>query len=149
MKDRDHISASLEDYIEAVYHIVEEKRAAKPKDLARLLKVSNASVTGALRLLARKKLINYAPYDVITLTDAGLAYARDVVHRHEVLRDFFVEVFAVDYKEADEAACSMEHSVPKAILQRFISFAKYLRLDPCGRKNWAAGFRRYCKADKA
>ena len=110
MTETMHISASLEDYIEAIYHIVAEKQAAKPGDLAGKMKVANSSVTGALKMLAEKALINYAPYDIITLTPAGKAYAEDVVRRHEVLRDFFVNVLSVDYKASDEAACSMEHS---------------------------------------
>ena len=68
------ISASLEDYIEAIFHIVAEKQAAKPRDLAEKLKVANSSVTGALKMLAGKALINYAPYDIITLTPAGKMY---------------------------------------------------------------------------
>lgn len=139
------ISASLEDYIEALYHIVAEKQAAKPGDLAEKLKVANSSVTGALKVLAEKALINYAPYDVITLTPAGKAYALDVVRRHEVLRDFFVNVFAVKYKEADEAACSMEHSVTKGILERFIQFAEFIEVCPRGGENWIAGFRQHCE----
>lgn len=141
-----HISDSLEDYIEAIYHIVKEKSAAKPRDLADRLRVSSASVTGALKLLAEKSLINYAPYDVITLTEKGRACAEDVARRHEVLRDFLVNIFAVEYKEADEAACAMEHSVPAPILERFVRFAEFAAL--CGSgggADWVASFRAYCE----
>ncbi|MEK7722176.1 MAG: metal-dependent transcriptional regulator [Elusimicrobiota bacterium] len=139
------ISASLEDYIEAIFHIVAEKQAAKPRDLAEKLKVANSSVTGALKMLAGKALINYAPYDIITLTPAGKMYAQDVVRRHEVLRNFFVNVFAVNFKESDEAACSMEHSIPGAILERFIQFAKFMEVCPRGGENWITRFRQHCE----
>ena len=43
------LSASLEDYIEAIYHIVAEKQVARGKDIAARLNVSGASVTEALR----------------------------------------------------------------------------------------------------
>ncbi len=144
-----HISASLEDYIEAIFHIVAEKQAAKPRDLAGKLRVANSSVTGALRLLAGKGLINYAPYDIITLTPAGAAYARDVVRRHEVLRDFFVDVLAVGYKEADEAACGMEHAISKAIVERLVQFAEFVEVCPRGGEDWIAGFRRHCERSSA
>ena len=65
------LSASLEDYIEAIYHIVEEKLVARSKDIATRLHVSRASVTEALRALAKKELINYAPYEAITMTEYG------------------------------------------------------------------------------
>ena len=145
MTDAMHISASLEDYIEAIFHIVQEKQAAKPRDLAERMKVAGSSVTGALKMLADKALINYTPYDIITLTPAGKAYAEDVVRRHEVLRDFFVNVLAVDYKAADEAACGMEHSVSKVILERLVRFAEFVEVSPCGGKDWISGFRQHCE----
>ncbi len=57
----DKLSASLEDYLESIYVVAAEKGAARPKDLAERLNVKPASVTGALRHLAGRKLINYTP----------------------------------------------------------------------------------------
>ncbi|MFP3928293.1 MAG: DtxR family transcriptional regulator, partial [Desulfobacteraceae bacterium] len=97
-----------------------------------------------LRSLAEKKLINYAPHDVISLTPAGEAAAKDVVRRHEVLRDFFVKVLAVDEREADKAACQMEHSITKVILERFIQFAEFIEVCPRAGSKWVAGFGYHC-----
>lgn len=138
------LTASLEDYLEAISQIIGEKQAVRPKDIARRLKVSNSSVTGALRALAERRLINYAPYDVISLTPAGRTAAREVVRRHETLRDFFVKVLAVDPTDADQAACQMEHSIPKVILERFIQFAEFVEVCPRGGSKWIAGFRHQC-----
>ena len=140
----DTLTASLEDYLEAIFHIIAQKQAVRPKDIAKRLGVSNSSVTGALRALADKEMINYAPYDVITLTAAGKAAAEDVIRRHEVLRDFFVKVLAVDDKEADEAACRMEHSIPQGILERFIQFVEFVEVCPRGGSKWIAGFGYHC-----
>jgi DtxR family Mn-dependent transcriptional regulator len=140
----DTLSASLEDYLEAIFHIIAEKEAVRPKDIAKRLKVSNSSVTGALRSLADKELINYAPYDVITLSPSGKAAAKDVIRRHEVLRDFFVNVLAVEGRDADEAACRMEHAIPNVILERFIRFAEFVEVCPRGGSEWIAGFRYHC-----
>ena len=68
MTESVQLSASLEDYIEAIYHIIGEKQVARGKDISSRLEVSGASVTEALRALAKKGLINYAPYEVITMT---------------------------------------------------------------------------------
>ncbi|MBW1721830.1 MAG: DtxR family transcriptional regulator [Deltaproteobacteria bacterium] len=138
------LSASLEDYLEAIFHIIAEKQAARAKDISKRLKVGGSSVTGALRALADRGLINYAPYDVITLTANGKKVAEDVVRRHEVLRDFFVKVLAVEYGEADTAACKMEHAISKAILQRFIDFANFVEVCPRAGAKWIAGFGYYC-----
>jgi len=138
------LTASLEDYLEAIFHIIEEKQAVKPKDIARRLKVGNSSVTGALQALAKKSLINYAPYDVITLTQTGKAAARDIIRRHEVLSDFFTKVLAVDKAEADRAACQMEHSITREILERFVEFVEFVEVCPRGGEKWIAGFSHHC-----
>lgn len=140
----DTLTASLEDYLKAIYLIVSDKKVARPKDIARRLKVSNASVTGALHALAEKDLVNYAPYDVVTLTRGGTEKAEDVVRRHEVLRDFFVKVLSVEEKDADEAACKMEHSIPRVILERLIAFAEFIQICPRGGAKWISGFGYYC-----
>lgn len=138
------LSASLEDYLEAIFHIVAQKRAAKPKDISKRMKVHNSSVTGALKLLAQKGLINYAPYDFVTLTQEGEALANDVVRRHESLRDFFQKVLAVDPTEAEEAACKMEHAVSKPILERFIDFTEYFEVCPLGGAKWSPKMGFHC-----
>lgn len=143
----DTLTASLEDYLEAIFHIIAEKEAVRPKDIAKRLKVSNSSVTGALRSLADKGLIRYTPYDVISLTPTGKTAAKDVVRRHEILRDFFVNVLAVEEEDADKAACQMEHSIPKIILERIIQFYEFIELCPRGGSKWIAGFAHHCDHD--
>ncbi len=138
------LTASLEDYMEAIFHIIAEKHAVKPRDIARRLKVSYASVTGALRSLADKKMINYTPYDLITLTETGEAAAKDVVRRHEVLKDFFVEVLGVRDADADNAACRMEHSIPKVLVDRFVKFVEFVETCPRGGDKWIKGFMYQC-----
>ncbi|NLX13643.1 MAG: metal-dependent transcriptional regulator [Phycisphaerales bacterium] len=142
------LSASLEDYLEAIFRIVQEKPAARAKDISKRLEVGRSSVTGALHALADRELINYSPYDLITLTDKGKAVAADVVRRHEVLRDFFVRVLAVDEPEADSAACKMEHAIPEVILDRFIEFVDFVERCPRGGTKWIKGFGYYCDNDK-
>jgi|YelNatPaOPRAMG01_1025707.scaffolds.fasta_scaffold16584_1 DtxR family Mn-dependent transcriptional regulator len=139
------VTGSLEDYLEAIYHIIAEKHAVRPKDIARRLKVSNSSVTGALRALAQKKLINYAPYDVISLTPDGETVAKDVIRRHELLRDFFVHVLGVEEGKAETAACQMEHFVPRVIVERLIQFVEFIDVCPRAGASWLAGFARRCE----
>ena len=46
------LSASMEDYLEAIFHVAAEKGAARAKDISKRMKVNSSSVTGALRALA-------------------------------------------------------------------------------------------------
>ena len=142
--DKRQLSASLEDYLETIYWILRDKQAVRAKDIGKRLNVSRSSVTGALHLLAERELINYTPYDVITLTDQGRAIARDVARRHETLRNFFIKVLAVEERDADEAACKMEHAISEVILDRFVNFVDFVERCPRGGTKWIEGFGYYC-----
>ncbi len=144
MPASDALTASMEDYLEAIYHIVRKKQAARAKDIARRLAVNNSSVTGALRTLSEKGFINYAPYDVITLTHKGDKHDEDVVRRHEALMDFFTKVLCVDEAEASDAACKMEHAVSRTILNRLIRFVEFLEICPRGGESLIQGFKNHC-----
>ena len=143
------LSESLEDYLEAIFLIVKEKQAARAKDISDRLKVARSSVTGALRALAERNLINYVPYDVITLTRQGQSTAEKIVRRHEVLRDFLIKVLSVEEKEADEAACRMEHAVTNEIIERFVAFAEFIDRCPRANANWLQSFGYHCEHEKS
>jgi len=144
MKKEKAITASQEDYLEAIFHIEAEKHAARTKDIAKMLGVNMSSVTGALQALADKGLINYAPYEVITLTPEGKEIAEDVIRRHEVLRDFFSEILGADPREAEENACRVEHVVSRSILDRIINFVEFLQICPKAGVSLIDAFKDYC-----
>lgn len=139
------LSANMEDYLEAIFNISQVKQAAKAKDIAQKLNVRASSVTSALRFLAAQGLINYAPYDLITLTEQGHRVAKDIIGRHDALKRFFISVLGVDEAEADQAACKMEHSIPTIIVDRLIRYADYVQRCPKGGITWDSGFGYYCR----
>ena len=146
MAKKKKLTASLEDYLETLYHIIEEKQAARVKEIAHRLGVQNSSVTGALKNLSQKGYVNYAPYDVITLTDKGTEAAKDIIRRHEVMKAFIVDILCMDDdKAADDAACSMEHNVPPEVLERIIRLVEFAQICPRSGKEWIAGFKRFCE----
>ena len=145
MTDPQQLSASLEDYIEAIYHIITEKQVARGKDITARLAVSGASVTEALRALSRRGLINYAPYEVITLTNQGREIAEDVIRRHNSLKQFFTDVLAIEEALAEEGACKIEHTAPPEIINRMVDFIKFLEVCPRGGKDLITGFANFCQ----
>jgi DtxR family Mn-dependent transcriptional regulator len=141
------LSASLEDYLETIYFLSRDEGEARPKAIAKRMKVRAASVTGALKSLAEKGLVNYAPYASVTLTSKGREVAGRIAVKHEALLHFFTQVLGVDRAEAEEFACSMEHAIPDHILQRFVRFAEYTEKCPSFNASWqesAEGY--FCKA---
>lgn len=148
MKTKQKLTPSLEDYLEVIYHIIEEKQAARVKEIAKRLNVNNSSVTGALKSLSSKGYLNYSPYDVITLTERGQAVAVDVIRRHEVLKQFFTDILCIDPETSDDAACKMEHEVTPEVLDKIVKFVEFTEICPRSGREWIEGFRRFSTTGK-
>ncbi|MBL0715300.1 MAG: metal-dependent transcriptional regulator [Desulfosarcina sp.] len=143
MATRKELSASRKDYLEAIYHICSQKGEARSKDIKEKLKVTGPSVTEALQLLAEKGLINYAPYQTITLTQAGRMAALTMMKRHAVLCNFFIEVLHVAPDIAAEGACKIEHVVPAVGIERMIRYVDFLKAPSAQERSLAACFADY------
>ncbi len=145
MLPKQSLTASQEDYLETIFHIVEENKVARAKEVAGRLKVSRSSVTEAFRSLAKKGLINYIPYEVVTLTSEGNEIARDVIGRHEALKKFFTKILTVDEDIAESGACRIEHAAPKEIIERLIQFTNFWENCSGGEEEWLNRFSEYCQ----
>ena len=148
-KKHEKLSSSLEDYLEAIFNLSSENKVARSKDIAEVLGVSRASVTGALRTLAQRKLVNYKPYDFATLTKTGAEAAARIVKRHNVIKSFFVDVLGVDKAVAQEAACKAEHALGPAIINRLLKFIKFVGCGNENSVNLTEEFIRYCEKSKS
>jgi len=139
----ENLSSSLEDYLEAIYNLIADGEVARSKDIAELLKVAKSSVTGALRTLAEKKLINYKPYGYVTLTDAGRAAAEKVARRHDIIKSFFVDILGVDDRAAHDAACKAEHALGPDIVRRLLEFTEFVTQDNGGVGDLVRAFKQF------
>lgn len=142
------LSASLEDYLEAIFNLSGENNIARSKDIASQLGVSRASVTGALRTLKAKGLCNYKPYDYISLTEEGKAAAAEIANRHEILKSFFTDVLSVKPGIAQKAACKAEHALGPEIIAKLLSFIKFVNHNSENGHDLKNEFRRFCKTRK-
>lgn len=125
--ETDFLSSSLEDYLEAIFLVGQEKNAVRPGDITRRMGVGNSSVTRALHVLSERGMILHAPYDHISLTDRGRGRAKELVSRHRIFREFFTVFLCIEGKEADDMACKMEHALTRSAYCRFAAFMKYIR----------------------
>ena len=149
MQSAVELSATLEDYLVTAARLIDEKGSARVRDMAAALAVHKSSVTAALKALADKGLVNYAPYELATLTKQGEARARRIAQRHEVLRSFLTEVLAVDAGMAETNARLMEHGLDREVLERIRLFAAFVACCPhCGEERLQA-FRDYYDRESA
>ena len=120
------LSASLEDYLEAIFDLTSESKVARSKDIAESLDVARSSVTGALKLLKEKRLVNYKPYGYVTLTDSGKKAASEIAKKHDILKSFFVDVLGIKTSLAQQAACKAEHALGAEVIARLLSFIEFV-----------------------
>lgn len=140
------LSRKTEDYLEAIYNIIEKKGYARVKDIASELKVSSPSVTEMMRKLNERGFIVYEKYSGITLTDNGRKIAEGVKKRH-VIFEGFLEIILVPGDVASEDACTMEHHLDPKTIEQFSKFVEFVNNAPVSPK-WLTHFKEYCKTGK-
>ncbi|MEN6385740.1 MAG: metal-dependent transcriptional regulator [Phycisphaerales bacterium] len=145
MAETKQLSESLEDYLEAIYNLSRAGKVARSRDIAQILDVACASVTGALKLLSQRGLIDYEPYGNIYLTEKGLQQAQSVVRRHNIIESFFVNVLGVDKKTAQQAACKAEHALGPIVISRLSSFTDFSSYYIENESDFISDFQKYCR----
>ncbi len=124
------LSSSLEDYIEAIYNLQNSEGKVRSIDIARKLGVSRASVSEAVQKLAKDGLVDYSKYNDVTITPQGKKAAEEVLSRHKIFTEFFVDILGIPAKEAEENACRIEHVISSQIYNKLKSYIAYLNENP-------------------
>jgi len=137
------VSATLENYVEAIANLIARNGVARVRDIARALSVHKSTVTAALKVLSDKDLVNHAPYEAATLTPKGKKLAKEVVRRHKLIQRFLSEVLLVDDDAATANACRMEHVMDKEVLHRLSLFAEFVKECPRTGDDWLKKFGEY------
>ena len=76
---------SMEDYIEQIYLLIEEKGYARVSDIAENLNVHPSSVTKMVQKLDQEEYLIYEKYRGLILTEKGKKIGKLLVFRHELL----------------------------------------------------------------
>ena len=139
----ERLTARLEDYLEAILRIEQGKRFARVRDISQVLTVAKSAVTAALRTLSDMELVNYQPYEPVTLTPKGTEKAKAIALRHRIMGDFLQHILGLDPDGADSIACGMEHAIDKEALRRFVCFLAFIGQRAEGGRSWLDEFRRF------
>ncbi len=105
------ITAGVEEYLEALFHLEEENRAVQTKALAEHLKLKPASVTEMVKRLTAQKLVTHTPYKGVYLTERGRTAAAALVRRHRLSERFLADMLDVPWDELHDEACKFEHVI--------------------------------------
>ena len=142
------LTPSLEDYLETILILSEEKKIARVKDISRRMGVRTASVVGALKNLENKGYVIHEKYGYVELTEKGKKAAEQVYHRHKILKKFFLGVLDLSEDEAERNACNIEHYLTHEAVERFLKFINFIEECPLGQPHWLYGFREYLISGK-
>lgn len=142
------ISGSHEDYLEAILELTVRDGNARVRDIAGRIGVAKSSVTVALRALSRAGLVNYEPYQLVTLTAKGRGLAEKICGRHRALRDFMIRVLGVGDVMADRNACRIEHAVEDSVMGRFSCFVGFMGRSNVPSRELPVAFGKYCAGER-
>lgn len=118
------VTASLEDYLEAIYVLNKKNAEVRITDVARELDISKPSVNRAINTLKNQGLVDHEHYGDLRLTEKGLKIACDVAERHKTLKTFLTEKLGVSDEIAEREACLIEHNISADTMDKLRIFMK-------------------------
>ena len=126
------LSASIEDYIKAIYALEVEHKNATTKGIAERLGVQMASVSGMVKHLAAEGYVRHVPYHGVQMTEAGRRIALGTIRRHRIIELFLVQTLGLAWDEVDADAEVLEHAVSDRLVERMYEFLDCPGFDPHG-----------------
>jgi DtxR family Mn-dependent transcriptional regulator len=143
------LTPTMEDYLEAIYNLSQEKRVVRVKDIAKRLGVKMPSVTNMLKTLSEKGMIDHEKYEYLELTGRGSDIGSEIDQRHQTLKSFLTDILQIDNDQADEDACKMEHSVSLTTFERIVEFMEFVENCPRSGDDWLENFNVYRRHGKS
>lgn len=125
-------SASVEDYLRAIYGLAERGSAVTNATLANRLGLSPSSVSGMINKLAQLGLVTHVRYRSVELTPQGRRLAYDVLRRHRLIELFLVEVLDYTWDEVHREADVLEHAVSDELVEHIAAKLGHPTHDPHG-----------------
>ena len=139
--DARQLSPVLENYLEIIFHQEIREGAARASSIAEAAGVSRSTVTSTLKALKSMGYVDYEPYSLVHLTEAGMHIGRDIAHRHIVIQEFFQHILQLEPNVSNDVACELEHVIPPDVIRRLGQFVLYLRSREDDWKNWQEDYK--------
>src|SRR6059058_4479806 len=120
---REKTSVSQEDYLKAIWEMLEENQTPISARLAEELKVTPPAVTAALKRMTRDGHVRVERSGRIDLTKKGRKKAEHLALRHQLAEMLLTEVIGLSWAKAHDEAERLEHAISPEVeallLKRF------------------------------
>ncbi len=118
-------SESVEMYLEVIYDIYIAGKKIRVSDISKELGYTKPSVNRGINTLNELGYVTTAPYQDILLTESGIAYAKEIRQKHDLIKKFLLASLGISEITADEDACRMEHIISEETMN---AIKKYLHI---------------------
>ena len=120
---REKTSVSQEDYLKAIWEMLEENQTPISARLAEELNVTPPAVTAALKRMTRDGHVRMERSGKIDLTRKGRQVAEHLALRHQLAERLLTDVIGLSWAKAHDEAERMEHAISPEVeallLKRF------------------------------
>ncbi|MFJ7975369.1 transcriptional regulator MntR [Peribacillus sp. JNUCC 23] len=120
---------SMEDYIEQIYLLIEEKGYARVSDIAENLSVHPSSVTKMVQKLDQEKYLVYEKYRGLVLTANGKKVGKRLVFRHDLLEQL-LQIIGVKEENIYQDVEGIEHHLSWDSIDRIGDLVEYFQEVP-------------------
>lgn len=139
---KSHLSRKVEDYLEAIYVIAQDKGHVRVRDICKLLGVKPPTVVEMVRKLAGQGYLVYKKNEGVYLTKEGEEIGRIVLDRHKTIFAF-LKFIGVPEATANEDACVIEHDLNAKTVDQIKSLVRFIESSSDHRK-WLDHFAAFC-----
>lgn len=119
----------MEDHIEQIYILIEQKGYARVSDIAEALSVLPSSVTKMVQKLDKDGFLIYEKYRGLTLTTKGMKLGKKLVKRHDLLEDF-LRLIGVEEENIYGDVEGIEHHLSWNSIDRIADLVLFLEENP-------------------
>ncbi|WP_238650209.1 transcriptional regulator MntR [Paenibacillus piscarius] len=119
---------SMEDYLERIYKLIDEKGYARVSDIAEGLEVHPSSVTKMIQKLDKDEYLIYEKYRGLVLTSKGKKVGKRLVDRHQLLEEF-LGIIGVQQEHIYKDVEGIEHHLSWDSITRIETLVEYFRRD--------------------
>ncbi|MBT2690106.1 transcriptional regulator MntR [Bacillus sp. ISL-47] len=119
---------SMEDYIEQIYMLIEDKGYARVSDIAEALSVHPSSVTKMVQKLDKDEYLVYEKYRGLILTPKGKKIGKRLVYRHELLEQL-LRIIGVKEENIYEDVEGIEHHLSWDAIDRVGDLVQFFEED--------------------
>ena len=116
-------TATIEDYLQAIYSLEGEGDIVISARLARRMRVTPPTAWATVRRMVRDGLVALDEKKIIGLTPKGHELAEDITRRHRLAERFLVDVMGLGWAEAHEEAHIFEHAITPRLEARIMRMA--------------------------